>query len=136
MKTPHYNYDIVSGNLLLGVIDLNICILEKPGRCLDQMLEWLSERNISDLYVFENEVRFLEQVRIMDPDVCIIQVENSKIHGLRVSEIVKQMSPHTRIILLSETGNYALEAFEVGVQGYLVCPFEKSKFIKTILWNK
>lgn len=115
---------------------MNICILEKPGKCLDQILGWLSESmGIQGIFAFENDVQFLEEIGTLKPDVCIIRVHLSDFNGLRTAEIIKQKSPDSRIVILSETKDYALEAFEIGAHGYLLCPLVKKKFLNTVFWT-
>jgi two-component SAPR family response regulator len=114
-----------------------ICILEKPGKILDQMLNWLTEESAVDgIYAFENEVQFLERISSLDPDLCLIRADWRNLNGLRIAEVVKQNCPDSSIIMLSETRDYAVEAFEVGAQGYLVSPLERKKFIGTVFWRE
>ena len=114
---------------------MKIFILERPGKSLDQMLEWLAEaQNVTGIYSFENEIHFIDQVGINNPKVCIIRTCWGALQGLRIAEMVRQISPKSKIIMLSETKDYAMEAFEVGVHGYLLYPLEKAKFTDTIAW--
>lgn len=114
-----------------GVDSLKVYILEKPGRCLDQMLSCLTEdKGVSGIYVFEDYIQLIDQIGIYMPEFCIIRVGLAGFSGLRVAEMVKQCSPASKIIIVSESRDYALEAYEIGVYGYLLCPLEKNKFDK------
>lgn len=113
-----------------------ICILEKPGKILDQILDWLTEDcEVNGIYAFENEIQFLERIGSLDPDLCLIRADWSSLNGLRIAEIVRRNCPGSRIIMLAETRDYAVEAFEVGVQGYLISPLERNKFLGTVFWH-
>ena len=112
---------------------MKVYILEKPGKCLDQLLDWLTENGkISEVQTFEDDIEFIDKISICDPGMCIIRAGWNELHGLRVAEMVKQISPEIKIVILSETKDYAIQAFEVGVYGYLLCTIVKKIFIYTI----
>jgi two-component SAPR family response regulator len=89
-----------------------------------------------DVYTFENEVQFLDQIGILEPALCMIRIDWKNLHGLKVAELVREISPDSRVIMMSETKDYALDAFEAGANGYLLCPLEKNKFMNTVFWSE
>jgi len=81
---------------------VKVYILEKPGKCLDQLLDWLTENGkISEVQTFEDDIEFIDKISICDPGMCIIRAGWNELHGLRVAEMVKQISPEIKIVILS-----------------------------------
>lgn len=107
---------------------MKVYILDKQGKSREQMLIWLSEdKRIAGTEVFEDYVRFVEQVENSPPDFCIIRLGADGIPGLRAAEMVRQINLEIRIIFISDDRDHALDAYEIGVYGYLLCPVRKDK---------
>ena len=82
--------------------------------------------------MFEDYVRFVEQVGYSLPDFCIIRLGWDGIPGLKTAGLVRQICPDIRIIFVSDDRDYALDAYEVGAYGYLLCPVEQDKLEKCL----
>ncbi|MEN6490286.1 MAG: response regulator [Smithella sp.] len=103
--------------------------MDKPGESQEQMLKWLSEdKRLTGIEVFEDYARFVEQVGNYPPDFCIIRLGGNEIPGLKTAAMVSQISSDIRIIFISDDRKSALDAYELGAYGYLICPLLKDKF--------
>lgn len=110
---------------------MNVYILDVQGQGREQMVQWLTEnKKVNSIEIFEDYIQFLERTGKSPPDFCIIRLGEHTIPGLKAADMVGQMSPDTKIVFVSNDGDYALDAYEIGVYGYLLSPVEKEKFLK------
>lgn len=116
---------------------LRVFILDKHGKCLEQMLKWISENIIlTEVEVFEDYIMLIKEAGRHPPNLCFIRLGQDGIPGLKTAGIVKQTSPETRIIFIADDRDYALDAHEVGADDYLLCPLERKRFEKCIETGK
>ncbi len=112
---------------------MRVYILDRLSKSRDQMLGWLSEdKRIIALKAFEDYIQFIEQIENSPPDFCIIRLGQDDIPGLQAADMVRQKSLDIKIIFLSDDRDYALDAFELGVHGFLLCPLTKAKLEKNL----
>jgi DNA-binding NarL/FixJ family response regulator len=101
------------------------------------MLGWLSEdKRITELKAFEDYIQFIEQIEDSPPDFCIIRLGQDGIPGFQAADMIRQKSLDIKIIFLSDDRDYALDAFEVRADGYLLCPVKRAKLEKCLMINK
>lgn len=69
----------------------------------------------------KNGSEALEQVRILRPDLVLIDIEMPKVNGITATEKICQLFPETKVLVLSsyEDEQYAAQAFIAGARGYL-----------------
>lgn len=97
------------------------------------MLKWLSEdKSIEEVETFEDNIKFIAQVGKSPPNFCIIRLGRDGIPGLKTADMVRQISPDIKIVFISDDRDYAMDAYEIGVYGYLQCPVAKDKFEKCL----
>ncbi|HBV99418.1 MAG: hypothetical protein JL50_13205 [Peptococcaceae bacterium BICA1-7] len=93
------------------------------------MLTWLSENtSIKEVSVIKNPDSFLERVERERPEIMFIRLGNSDIPGLNIGRMVKAMDQDVSIVFVSSERDLALDAYEVGAYGYLLCPLDRNKF--------
>lgn len=110
---------------------LRAYILDAQGKIREQLLKILFEYNKADeIKAFEDYAQFIKQVGQSPPDFCFIRLGTDGIPGLKAAERVQRISSDSRIIFVSEDKRYAVEAYEVGVYGYLSPPLTKEKLDK------
>lgn len=113
---------------------MKVYILDEQSKIREQMLKWLSEnKKVEGVEAFENYVQFVEQVREFPPEFCFIRLGKDGIPGLKAAGIIRQISSDIRIVFVSEDRNYAVDAYEVGAHGYLICPLKKEKLNKCLI---
>lgn len=112
---------------------MRVYILDRRGKTREQILEWLSEdKRLTCVEVFENYIQFIEQIGNSPPDLCIIRLGWDGIPGLKTADMAKQISPDIRVVFIAEDRDYALDAFEVRADGYLLCPLHREKFYRCL----
>jgi len=71
---------------------------------------------------FPTEAALLAEVFGSAPDIAFIYVGDKEFNAFSVAEHIRARAPDTKIIFLSEKRDYALPAFEIGVDNYLLLP--------------
>jgi DNA-binding NarL/FixJ family response regulator len=106
------------------------------GNIREQITKWLSENSETDgIEVFENYDGLIGRVRSSPPDFCFIRLGRNGIPGLKAAEEVQRISRDIRVVFVSESGNHAIDAYEVGAYGYLIPPITKAKLDKCLINN-
>lgn len=67
-------------------------------------------------------------------NIAFIYVGKRYVNGMSLAKKTKKMSPGTRIVLISETEDYANMAFDEGAWGYIIMPADEEK-VKKVLKN-
>ena len=112
---------------------MKVHILDSYGSGLNKILDWLSENvKVSELSLYKNPDTFLEKVEKERPEIVLIRLGNNNIPGLKIGKMVNMMDENIRIVFVSNEKDYAIDAYEVGAYGYLLCPVEKAKLDKCL----
>ena len=79
----------------------------------------------SDLTVVGEAGNGIDAVHIVEelrPDILIVDMEMPGLHGLVVTQLVRQRVPHTQVVVLSMHADegYVLEALRHGALGYVL----------------
>lgn len=107
---------------------MQVYILDRPGKSLQQMLFWLSEhQTIEEVECFNRYDEFLDKAEKQSPDICFIRIGYAEIPGIKATKMLKAIDSKTKVVFFSDQRDYALDAFEIGVNGYLLCPLEREK---------
>lgn len=112
---------------------MKVYLLDRHGKTREQILEWLLEdKRSTGVEVFEDYIQFIELVEASPPDFCIIRLGWDGIPGIKTADMVRQISADIRIVFISDTRDYALDAFEARADCYLLCPVKKDKLMKCL----
>lgn len=69
---------------------------------------------------------------MLELDLIFLEIPFRKMNGLAVAERIRQQDLRVRIVFLTTVLNYVLEAYEAGVNNYLLKPLSYAKFCKEI----
>jgi NarL family two-component system response regulator LiaR len=100
-----------------------ITILGSPdrgGKILSAVLSHLPDFELSGVH--EVVASFLEQIRELEPEVAVVDLISPREDGLQVIREIKDLSPATRVIVLTSYTDDASvhQALEAGADGYIV----------------
>ena len=89
----------------------------------------------AELMTFESGDDALEQMlRTKEyPDTVFSDIEMPGINGLEFAVRLKQLSPRTRIVFVTAYSEYALEAFRVHANGYILKPMNAMRVQEEVL---
>ncbi len=80
---------------------------------------------ISDVAAFLSPLDALAHVCANKTDVAFLDIDMRQMHGLYLAEKVKEISPKTHIVFITCYAKYAIDAFKLKVDGYLVKPVSR-----------
>ncbi len=66
------------------------------------------------------------------PDLVFLDVQMPRLNGLEVCQTAAAAGPMPRIVFVTAYNQYALQAFEVHAIDYLLKPFDRERFQKTL----
>jgi len=66
------------------------------------------------------------------PDIAFIRMGKAKLNAYELSGALRERNPFLKVVYISNHEEYAVEAFEFGVDGFLLVPFDREK-IKRLL---
>jgi len=108
------------------VVDDHVSVLRSTSRLLDSA-GWKVE-------VFTDPNEFLERAASRRPDVAVIDILMPKMNGLEVQTQLRQVSPSTRVIVLTSKDDPATrsKAMEAGASAFFVKGVDKKEFLAGI----
>jgi len=76
----------------------------------------------------------VEQYQSLKPDVVTMDIEMPAMDGIEAAKQILKIDPTARIIMISSIGikRKVQEAFEVGVKGFILKPFQSQQVVDTI----
>src|SRR5699024_4780890 len=66
------------------------------------------------------------------PDIAFLDIEMPEISGVTLAREVKKEFPNIKIVFITAYDKYAVEAFEVQADDYIIKPFSDQRLISTI----
>lgn len=88
----------------------------------------------ADLRTFESGDDALEHMRATQeyPDTVFSDIEMPGTNGLEFAVRLKQLSPKTRIVFVTAYSEYALDAFRVHANGYILKPMNAMRVLEEV----
>jgi len=110
---------------------MRVYILDPVSESLNQVLNWLLEKeNIEEVIIYKEPTQFARRIAREQPELIFVRIGNCNFSGLSVGKMIKSMIPYIKLVFIANEGDYALDAHEIGADGYLVCPIKKDKLDK------
>ena len=75
----------------------------------------------------------LELCRQLQPDIALLDIRMPVLDGMQTAEIMAKEDFRTKVIFTTAYDEYAIDAFEVAAQGYLLKPINKEKLEKVLM---
>lgn len=69
---------------------------------------------------------------MLDLDLVFLEIPFRKMNGLAIAERIRQQDLRVRIVFLTTVLSYVLEAYETGVDNYLLKPLSYAKFCREL----
>jgi len=88
--------------------------------------------DIDEVKGFTDSLEALEWLKENNSDLAILDIDMPKLNGIQLSIKIKELHPETAIIFLTGYSHYAVEAFKLHAQGYLMKPVNKEQLINEI----
>ncbi len=111
-----------------------IYVLDRPGKERDQILQWVTEVcGGEDPQPFLEFAQFQGQVLVAPPQLCLIRLGRDDVPGLQAAALVRQQNPDARIVFVADNSDYAIAAYELGADGYLLSPVKRDKLHRLLV---
>ena len=101
------------------ILELAVALLEDFG-LFDEVKGFSSGQEALD-YMNENNV-----------GLALLDVDMPEMDGLTLAKIIKERSPQTSIIFLTGYSEYAVDAFSIHADGYLLKPIARDKLFQEV----
>ena len=84
------------------------------------------------LYVSRNEIIDLIDKTGETIDVCFTKVKMRSMSGIQIAHKLREKNGRIKIVFISDTDEYALDAWQCGINDYLLEPITKEKVQQSI----
>jgi two-component system LytT family response regulator len=103
-------------------------IIDDEQHAIDLLTDYISELpSLSIFKTFTNPIRALDEIRIEDDvDIVFMDIDMPGISGLELAKTLRHKTK--RLVFTTAHTQYAVEAFEVRADSYLLKPIKISKF--------
>jgi len=87
-----------------------------------------------DIFISVNGEDFIEQVKRYSPDIAFVDIKMPKLNGIDAIRRIKELSPYTQYYILTcySQFDYAQQAIDIGVSGYMLKPVSSSELNSVI----
>ncbi|MBP3886839.1 MAG: response regulator [Cellulosilyticum sp.] len=102
---------------------MRIVLVDKDNQCLTK-LEGILERSNpqDDILLFTDSYRALDYISSYTVDEVYIEIDMYDTTGLALTRQIKEMSKYIKVILMASSEEYAIEAWRVHADYFLVKP--------------
>lgn len=131
-RMPNYN-KIMIAILRERGYTMRILLLDDGVDGTEKLLEWLLAcSDIEMATVIKTRELFLEKALTEKQDAVFIRTGRAGFPGFKIGEELRKADSRVPIVFLSDEKKFALDAFETGANGFLLCPVEKRKVKKCL----
>lgn len=110
-----------------------ILIVDEDVGELKEMKEYLlSAYPNSDVYAFSDSQQAYEFSISHTIDICFTEIKMSKVSGFTISNVIKNHKNFSKVIFLADDNHFALDAWKMYINGYIVRPLSKEKVNQVI----
>ncbi len=101
--------------------------------CLENAIEMAVQSDV-DLKTFMLPSEALQYAREHPVDVAFVDIDMKKplMHGLFLAQKLKELNPRVNLVFVSETDEYATEAWNIPASGYLQKPVKQEQVVRAM----
>ncbi len=105
---------------------MKIICVDDEQNALDLVCRQLGQiERVTEVEKFLTPESALAYLSEHEADVALLDINMRSMDGLSLAKLMREQSPRTRIIFLTGYSQYALEAFKIHADGYLMKPATK-----------
>ncbi len=109
-----------------------VCV-DDDDLILDLTLSFMEESGLfEEVSGFTSASEAIEYVRNNRVGIALLDVEMPEMDGMTLASAIKEIDPGISVIFLTGHSGYALDAFKVHADGYLLKPIEKEKLFEEL----
>ncbi len=92
--------------------------------------------DIEEVFAFEDAEKALKWAKAYRADVAFLDIEMPALNGVELAKALRRLDPEISIVFCTGHRSYALEAFEIHADGYLVKPVSPEMIQKELDYIK
>jgi len=96
---------------------------------LENKINKLTDHDVIGKYV--NPHHGLFEIFKKQPDVVFLDISMPEISGLELAKEIKTVHPNIKIVFLTAFDEHAIDAFELGVEDYILKPIDDRRLLHT-----
>lgn len=106
---------------------------ERPAlKVMSIMLQKYPQIEIIGQYI--NPIKAIEDIRLLKPDLVILDIDMPCMNGMEAAERILEESPCTEIVFVTAYEEYALKAYEFHPMDYILKPVSEKRLDKLIAY--
>ncbi len=86
----------------------------------------------ADVLTFDNPIPALAAFSGLLPDVAFIDIDMPEMDGITLAEQFLRIHPKILIVFITSWNQYAVQAFDLNAQDYILKPIRRERFFRTI----
>lgn len=111
---------------------ISVLIVDDEAAARQKLKIFLAEEtDIEIVGEADNGVDALTQIAELAPDLVLLDIQMPKLDGLAVASNLED-NPDINIVFITGFNEYAVKAFELNAVDYLLKPYDKGRFKKTL----
>lgn len=112
---------------------MNAVLIDDNDICLDVEAAIMQDIDmIDEVHPFNNVNDLLEYMSSNSVDVAFLDILMDDSDGISLAMEIKRTQPKCKIIFISSSRDFALEAFQVYASGYLLKPVTEEEIINVL----
>jgi two-component system response regulator AlgR len=105
---------------------MKVLVVDDEPLARERLIRFLQDMDdVDGTSVATNGIEALEKLKAFDADVVLLDIRMPGQNGLEVAESIKHLPEPPAIIFCTAYDDYALEAFKVNAQAYLMKPISR-----------
>ncbi|MEK4007995.1 LytR/AlgR family response regulator transcription factor [Paenibacillus sp. FSL H3-0333] len=97
---------------------------------LSSMLQHTGKVNVIGMSAYHENV--VDRIVLLQPDVLFLDLQLPRHQGVVVAELVKKKLPDIQIVVVTETKQHALWAFDQDIVDYVLKPLEEVRLSQSL----
>lgn len=104
-------------------LHMKAVIIDDEQLCLDMDVEIIkATKRIESLKAFLDVNEFIQYIMTEQVDIAFLDILMDDADGISLAMEVKRIQPSCKIVFISSTKEFAIEAFQIYASGYLLKP--------------
>ena len=109
-------------------------LIDDNDICLETEAEIIKNVDmIEDLHCFQNINELIAFISTNNIDIAFLDIIMDEVDGITLAMEIKRLQPKCKIIFISSSRDFAMEAFQVYASGYLLKPVAKDEITELLL---
>ena len=112
---------------------LSVMILDDEKPAVEELAFIVGQhKDVEISGIFTESSKALEYIYTNPPDLLFLDIEMPGVNGIEVAKKINELAKNTFIVFVTAYSNYAIKAFEINAQDYILKPYEEQRVYAAI----